>query len=301
MTFRLPKPLMYPRAIDLPFNRESLAGRFVPAQNNDQPEDRRGTWLLVQENTLLVQRDGGPCEWRLPQAPLPEEFDRALDPVVYLGTYRGDPCWAAGVPSGIQIPVGFQWESLLPARTRLTDDALSLGGLALQAIHWELTSQHCPRCGARTWRMRGESGKRCPQCAYEHYPHLHPAVIILVRDGDRVLLTRKSFWPKGRYGLIAGFVDVGESLEGAAEREVREEVGVEIRDFRYAGSQYWPFPSQLMIGFIAQYSGGEITVNRHELEDARWFSIHDLPDLPPRLSIARFLLDRYASPIGMPG
>ena len=170
-----------------------------------------------------------------------------LSLIVYLGMYCTSPCWAAGVASGIQIPVGFQWESLLPARTRLTDDALSLGGLALQAIHWELTSQHCPRCGARTSPMRGESGKRCLQCAYEHYPHLHPAVIILVREGDRVLLTRKSFWPKGRYGLIAGFVDVGESLEGAAEREVREEVGVEIRDFRYAGSQYWPFPSQLMI------------------------------------------------------
>jgi NAD+ diphosphatase len=291
---------MYPHAVNLPFNCESLAGRFVPAQNNDGPEDRRGTWLLVQENALLVHRDSGPCEWRLPQAPLPEEFDRALDPVVYLGTYRGDPCWAAGVPSGVQIPADLQRETLLPARTRLTDDALSLGGLTLQAIHWELTSLHCPRCGARTSRMRGESGKRCPQCAYEHYPHLHPAVIILVRDGDRVLLTRKSFWPKGRYGLIAGFVDVGESLEGAAVREIREEVGVEIRDLQYAGSQYWPFPSQLMIGFIAEYSRGEITVNRHELDDARWFSVHDLPDLPPRLSIARFLLDRHACPKGMP-
>lgn len=289
---------MYPHAVYLPFNRESLAGRFVPVENNEEPEDRRGTWLLVRENALLVRQDSEPGEWRLPQAPLPQDFDHALDPVRYLGTYRGDPCWAAGVPSGIQIPAGLQWESLLSARTRLTEDALSLGGFALQAIHWEQTSRHCPRCGARTIRMRGESGKRCPQCAYEHYPHLHPAVIVLVRDGDRVLLTRKSFWPKGRYGLVAGFVDVGESLEGAAEREVCEEVGIEIRDLRYAGSQYWPFPSQLMIGFTAEYSGGEITVDRHELEDARWFSIHTLPELPPKLSIARFLLDHYACPTG---
>jgi len=181
----------------LPFNRESLAGQFVPSPDGKQPDDRGGTWLLIQDNSLLVQQDSEGSEWRLPQGPLSGALERMLSPIVYLGMYCTSPCWAAGVPSGIQIP--------------------------------------------------GESGKRCPQCAYEHYPHLHPAVIILVRDGDRVLLTRKSFWPKGRYGLIAGFVDVGESLEGAAEREVREEVGVEIRDFRYAGSQYWPFPSQLMI------------------------------------------------------
>jgi NAD+ diphosphatase len=184
----------------------------------------------------------------------------------------------------------------LPIQTRLTDDVLSLGGLAHQAIHWEVTSRHCPRCGEQAVRMEGEWGKRCPRCAYEHYPHLHPAVIVLVRDGERVLLTRKSFWPKGRYGLVAGFVDAGESLEGAAAREVREEVGVEIRDLQYAGSQYWPFPSQLMIGFLAAYAGGELRVSRDELEDARWFSVGDLPDLPPRLSIARFLLDHYARP-----
>ncbi len=280
----------------LPFNRESLAEQFVPAKDGEPPEDRWGTWLLVQDNALLVLGVGGEGGWRLPQGPLPAGFDRIVDPVLHLGTYRGAPCWAASVTSGVDVPSGFQRESLLPVQTRLTDDALSLGGLALQAIHWERTSAHCPRCGAKTFRIEGEWGKRCAQCAYEHYPHLHPCVIVLVRDADRVLLTRKAFWPKGRYGLIAGFVDVGESLEGAAEREVREEVGVRIRDLRYVASQYWPFPSQLMVGFTAAYANGDLTVNRHELEDARWFSVHDLPDLPPKLSIARFLLDHFARP-----
>ncbi len=288
--------LMRPLSAYLPFNRESLAGQFVPAKNGDPPEDRRGIWLLVQDNALLIHEAGGEPGWRLPQAPLPEAFARTLDPIVHLGTYRGVPCWAAAVPAGAETPAGFQRESVLPAQTRLTDDVLSLGGLALQAIQWESSSLHCPRCGARTTRMRGEWGKRCTGCGHEHYPHLHPAVIVLVRDGDRVLLTRKAVWPKGRYGLVAGFVDVGESLEGAAAREVHEEVGVDIRDLRYAASQYWPFPSQLMVGFTAAYSGGDLTVNRQELEDARWFSVHDLPDLPPKLSIARFLLDHFARP-----
>jgi NAD+ diphosphatase len=286
-----------PLAVYLPFNRESLEGQFVPAKNDgNPPEGQRGTWLLVQDNALLVCEAGGEPAWHLPQAPLPEALVRTLHPIVYVGAYKGAPCWAAAVPQGADVPAGFRRESLMPAQTRLTDDALSLGGIALQAVHWEQTSLHCPRCGAKTSSMRGEWGKRCPQCSYEHYAHLHPAVIVLVRDGDRVLLTRKAFWPKGRFGLVAGFVDVGESLEGAAAREVREEVGVEIDDLRYAGSQYWPFPSQLMVGFTAAYVRGDLTVNRQELEDARWFSVQDLPDLPPKLSIARFLLDHFARP-----
>ena len=290
-------PKMELLPINLPFNCESLTEQFVPAKNDGiSPEVCQGTWLLVQDNALLVREVTGPPGWQLPQAPLPEGLSRMLDPIIHIGTYKGAPCWAAGVPREAEVPTGFRQESLIPAQTRLTDDTLSLGGLALQSVHWERTSLHCPRCGAKTSRMQGEWGKRCPQCNYEHYAHLHPAVIVLVRDGDRVLLTRKAFWPKGRYGLIAGFVDVGECLEGAAAREVREEVGVEIGDLRYAGSQYWPFPSQLMIGFTAAYLRGDLRVNRSELEDARWFSVNALPDLPPKLSIARLLIERFARP-----
>jgi NAD+ diphosphatase len=285
----------------LPFNRESLGGEFIPAKNGDLPESHHGTWLLVREQALLIQQAVGGPGWRLPQSPLPEGLARTLHPIIHLGTYKGAPCWAAAVPQGVHTPTGFRWECVVPRETRLTDDALSLGGLALQAIHWEQTSLYCPRCGAATARIREELGKRCSQCSYEHYAHLHPAVIVLVRDRDRVLLTRKAFWPKGRYGLVAGFVDVGESLEGAVEREVHEEVGVDIRDLRYVGSQYWPFPSQLMVGFTAAYAGGALVVNTQELEDARWFSVLHLPELPPKLSIARFLIDHFARSDEKPG
>jgi NAD+ diphosphatase len=285
---------MHSLTVNLPFNRESLRGKFAFGKNLDTPGDPHGYWLLLQSQSLFVCEDG--TSWRVPRGPLPKAFEGKVEALVRLGTYLGDPCWAGSVVPDLESAPGFQRETLLPIQTRLTDDVLSLGGLAHQAIHWEVTSRHCPQCGERAVRMEGEWGKRCPRCAYEHYPHLHPAVIVLVRDGDRVLLTRKSFWPKGRFGLVAGFVDAGESLEGAAAREVREEVGVEIRDLQYAGSQYWPFPSQLMIAFLAGYVGGDLRVNRSELEDARWFSVRDLPDLPPKLSIARFLLDHYARP-----
>jgi NAD+ diphosphatase len=287
---------MLPLSVYLPFNRESLEGRFILATRGSEPPRQEGYWLLLQDEALLVLADDHGSGWRLPYGALPDGFGRALDPRVYLGTYRAAPCYAAGVPGGIEVPAGFHRETLLPRETRLTDDMLSLGGLAHQAIHWEATSRHCPRCGAQAESIPGEWGKRCPACAYDHYPHLHPAVIVLVRDGDQVLLTRKSFWPPGRYGLIAGFVEAGESLEGAAHREVREEAGVEIGNLQYVGSQYWPFPSQLMVGFTAAYSHGRLQVNQSELEDARWFSVHCLPELPPRLSIARFIIDNYARP-----
>jgi NAD+ diphosphatase len=179
---------------------------------------------------------------------------------------------------------------------RLPDPLLSLGGMAMQALWWESTSGFCPRCGVATTRIENEWGKRCPSCRYEHYPHLHPATIVLVRDGDRVLLTRKADWAPGRYALIAGFVDNGESLESCVAREIKEEAGVDVKDIRYVGSQNWPFPSQMMIGFVATYAGGDLVIDKEELEDARWFPCGALPSLPSRHSISRFIIDHYAQP-----
>ncbi len=287
----------FPDATHLPFNRESLEGRFLVAHHHqlDIPAEQPGVCLLIQDQSLVLAASDGTAGTLL-RWPLPDGLQDAASDQILLGTYLGEPCWAASVRPDLSLPAGVRTETVIPARTKLTDDVLSLGGLALQAMGWEACSRFCPRCGAPAARIPGELGKRCSACAYDHYPHLHPAVIVLVRDTDRVLLTRKSFWPKGRYGLVAGFVDVGESLEAAIHREVQEEVGVSVRDIRYIASQYWPFPSQLMIGFTAAYAGGDLQVDTAELEDARWFSVRELPDLPPAYSIARFILDRYARP-----
>ncbi len=288
--------MMKPETITLPFNCDCLAGEFVPARHLESPPARNGFWFLIQKQCLVVLEDGTGKDWRLPQGALPEGLDGKVEDVVYLGTYRGTPCWAGALGADYTLPPGHRVETLLPSQTQLAEEVLSLGGLALQIVTWQATSRFCPQCGERTKPIADERGKKCPGCGYEHYPHLHPAIIVLVQDGERVLLTRKSFWPPGRYGLVAGFVDQGESLEGAVRREVREEVGVEIRDLTYITSQYWPYPSQLMVGFTAAYAGGEVRVNHEELEDAHWFSVHELPNLPPKVSIARFLLDHYACP-----
>lgn len=276
----------------LPFNLDCLRGAFVPAKRGTPPGAMQGHWVIVQDQHLIVADTPAAG---LPAGPRPD-WVPADPPPLCLGAWAGTPCWVAGLPRDAALPPGFRRETLVPMRgVRLPDDLLSLGGMAMQALWWQSTSAYCPRCGGPTERLEGEWGKRCPRCRYEHYPHLHPAVIVLVKNGDRCLLARKREWAPGRYALVAGFVDNGESLEGAVAREVKEEVGVDVKDIQYVGSQNWPFPSQLMVGFVAQHAGGEITIDPDELEDARWFPPDALPDGPSRHSIARFIIDTYGA------
>lgn len=281
-----------PESVYLPFNRECI-GDFEPGKQGTAPDARGGHWILVQDQALVVARDGD--EFRLPAGACPLDV-ADLDPI-WLGTWQGEPCWVVGLPKDRALPDGLARETLLPMRgTKLPDALLSIGGMAMQALWWQSTSAHCPRCGTKTERIDGEWGKRCPACRYEHFPHLHPAVITLVIDGDRCLLARKREWAPGRYALVAGFVDNGECLEGAVRREVKEEVGVDVKNIRYVGSQNWPFPSQLMIGFVAEYAGGEVAVDAAELEDARWFPRTQLPVGPSRHSIAGYIIQHFARP-----
>jgi NAD+ diphosphatase len=280
-----------PLTVNLPFNRDCVGADFVPAKRGGQPPRPEGHWLIVHDQGLIVRP--GDDGFRLPFGPCPSGLDSGAP--FWMGTYCDAPCWVVSLPKGAAVPEGFERQTLVPMQgTRLPDHLLSLGGMAMQALWWESTSGHCPRCGDKTERIEGEWGKKCPSCHYEHYPHLHPAVIVLVRDDDRVLLARKKEWAPGRYALVAGFVDNGESLESTVSREVKEEVGVDVTDIRYVGSQNWPFPSQLMVGFVARYAGGEITIDTDELEDARWFPRTALPNRPSRHSIAGFILENYA-------
>lgn len=281
-----------PLSVYLPFNRDCLKDQFEPAKRVDTKPDPVGQWLIVQDQSLVVVADGGAV--RLPSGECPPALDGKLDRPLWLGTYCGTPCWVASLAKDAAVPEEFQRETMVPMRgTKLPDDLLSLGGMAMQALWWQSTSGFCPRCGGPTERIEGEWGKRCPRCQYEHYPHLHPAVITCVIDGDRALLARKREWAPGRYALIAGFVDNGESLEGCVRREVKEEVGVDVKDIRYVGSQNWPFPSQLMVGFVATYAGGDVTIDTEELEDARWFPRNALPNRPSRHSIAGYILEHH--------
>ena len=134
-----------------------------------------------------------------------------------------------------------------------------------------------------------------------HYPRLSPAAIVLVRRGDRILLARSSGFPKEMYSVLAGFVEPGESIEDAVAREIREEVGIGVENVTYFGSQPWPFPNSLMIGFTADYADGELAPDPDEIEDAGWYTASDLPRLPPETSIARAMIDDFVNQQGPSG
>jgi NAD+ diphosphatase len=171
----------------------------------------------------------------------------------------------------------------------------AVAGRAIQIIAWDRDHQFCSRCGAKTAAMAMERAKQCPECKLVTYPRLSPAIIVRVRRGDEMLLARNANWPQGRYSILAGFVEPGETLEETVEREVMEEVGLRVKNIKYFASQPWPFPNSLMLGFTADYDSGEITFNDQEIATADWFRADNLPQIPPPGSISRVLIDDFVA------
>jgi NAD+ diphosphatase len=282
--------MRYPSTINLPFNYDLIRHDFTPLHPGDQSPEGPGWWLPVQGNSLVVLPDGE--GFRLHHGDMPEWGGGKGEPLC-IGLWQGEPLRAMAVGSAVPIPEPWLVEPFNAAEERLGDLLLTLGGMGKQILHWQRQSRFCSICGADLAPVPGSWGRRCTGCGHEHFPAIHPCSIILVRRGDEFLLTRKREWPPGRYSLVAGFLDFGESLEECAAREVLEETGIRVENVRYVGSQCWPFPSQLMAGFIADYAGGEIRVDEVELEDARWFTRATPPLFPPRRSIARWIIDRH--------
>ncbi len=281
-------PDAYPSAAHLPFNAACLQGRFTPAPPDADPGGE-GFWFVMRGTELLTLPDEStPALPEGASPPVP-----AVAPAFYFGLWQGRPCRALPLPREAELPEGMTLANLLAAEPRLPIELLTLAAMAGQLLHWERGSRHCARCGNPMESLPAERGKRCPACGHLSYPHIHPCVIVLVRRGDEARLTRKREWAPGRYSLVAGFLDFGECFEEAVAREVLEETGVTVENVRYLGSQAWPFPSQVMAGFVADYVSGEVVVEEKELEDARWFRRDALPALPPRRSIARWIIDRW--------
>ena len=280
----------YPGLTAIPFNNACIREFFVLLQPRSPNVSGPGYWAIIQGNSVILH--GGGTMPTLPEGELPDWLMPREEPLC-IGLWKGRPLRAFTFDHGCDIAPPFVTEALNAPEQRIDDATLSISGLAKQILHWERQNRFCHQCGGVTEHAPSGWSKRCTACGEKHFPHVHPCAIVLVRRGHEVLLIRKAEWPAGRYSLVAGFVDLGESLEECAAREVREETGIEITDIRYVGSQNWPFPSQLMAGFVSQYAGGEIIVDHEELEDARWFPISSLPTLPPRRSIARRIIDKF--------
>lgn len=153
-------------------------------------------------------------------------------------------------------------------------------------LNWRKNTAFCPSCGAALKDHPSENARICPQCNKVHYPRIEPCVIVVIKKGEEILLLRHKQRNQDIYACLAGFVETGENLEQALIREVREETGLEITNIRYAGSQSWPFPDQLMVGFYADYKSGDIKIQEDEISDAKWFRRDNLPNCPGRGSIS---------------
>lgn len=222
-----------------------------------------------------------------------------------LGTLDGAACFAVdldgdGTPDVVVEELGDALLPLMGLYGRVDDVRWTLAGRAVQLVAWDRTHRFCGRCGTATEPAPGERARRCPDCGLLAFPRLAPAVITLIERGDEALLARGRAFPVPMYSCIAGFVEPGETMEEAVHREVREEVGVELADVRYIASQPWPFPHSLMIGFEATWASGDIAVDGDEILDAQWFRADDLPMIPPGMSIARTLIDRWVARQGRP-
>jgi NAD+ diphosphatase len=255
----------------------------------DHHHDAR-QWCVVRGAELVVTVDGEPL---LEDAAAAELVALDDGSAVFLGVRSGRPVWAIGVAAEAPAPAGHEFVHLRQLPARHDEQTWMLGARAVQLVEWARSHRFCGACGTATQPAPGERAKRCPGCGLLAFPRLSPAVIMVVHRGDDLLLANGRLTPGTFYGPVAGFVEAGETLEHAVRREVREELGVEIGAVEYVTSQSWPFPNSLMIGFFAQYVGGEIDVDPSEIIDAKWFGPDDMPRYPDGFVISTRLIDAH--------
>jgi len=265
---------------------------FVRVRGGEPLPGGEARWFVFVGPRVLVTEG-----MQTPAIASRETLGFAVADPLYVGTIDGVPCVAAQLVTN-EAPAGYAAYDLRRLYGMTSEDVWTVAALSSQLLYWAATTRFCSRTGHATERKEGEWAAVCPECGFTQYPRVSPCTITLIYEGERMLLTRQPSWPAGRYSLVAGFVEPGETLEQCVEREIQEETGVTVTDIAYTGSQPWPFPHQLMVGFTARYAGGEVVVDKSELEDAKWFTLDTLPMLPAPLSIARHIIDAHLAAHG---
>lgn len=264
---------------------------FTPGIAPPAKQSQPAWWFAFVGHKLLVRTEDALSY--VPAATTLAELGLVPLRTQYLGRLDQRDCYSAELAKDVLPPADMTFRGLRDLYGSLEEDFFTLGGRAFQIMEWDRTHQFCGHCATPMTQISSERAKRCSNCGLVNYPRLSPAVIMLISRGEELLLARAPRFPEAMYSVLAGFVEPGESLEETVRREVREEVGIEVKDIRYFGSQPWPFPNSLMIGFTATYASGEIVIEPKELSAAAWFTRDNLPPIPPRLSIARKLIDAF--------
>jgi len=234
-------------------------------------------WFVVGQGKLWLPELAVPNgDWQQFGLSVPEQLCQ-------IGEWQGKPCILAVYQDQLSTPE--HWHT---ARTLLDQPQpwFELGARATQVALFLQTHRFCGQCGDKMQLVSWELAMLCPCCGHRVYPRISPCVLVAVYRDRQILLARSNRHKPGYFSILAGFVESGETLEQAAIREVGEEVGVQIGELEYAGSQPWPFPHSLMMGFYAKYQGGDIVCQEHEIEEATWFNLDNLPQVPPVESLS---------------
>lgn len=264
--------------------------QFIPGFQHEGDITEPAYSFFFQGDKLLVDQENG--QFTIPRIDLAKP---ALIPVRkhYLGLLDGCPCYAGELaPDNVALS-GMSFHGLRRFLGQMPEELFALAGRAYQIMNWDRTHQYCGRCGAQTENKMDERAKICPACGLINYPQISPAIIVAITRGKEILLARGSRFPAAFYSVLAGFVEPGETFEECVQREVGEEVGIKVKNIRYFGSQPWPFPNSLMVGFTAEYDSGEINIDENEILDAGWFTAENSPPIPGVGSIARRLIDAF--------
>jgi len=255
------------------------------------PSDFDHCIVLHKDQLLLAGKEG---DWRFPQWQDLEFLEASLVQQRFIGLWNGIACYAIALNTKHTIKT----QDLLPQDARALIPSMSSATFhavarARQLLRFYSSHRYCSQCGKSLEDSAKEFARICNTCEREIYPVIAPAIIVSVLREGKILLAHNKNYTQPMHSLIAGFVESGETLEQTVAREVREEVGIEIKDIRYLSSQPWPFPNSLMLGFTANYAGGEIQVDGNEIDHADWYEPQHMPDIPRPGSISRLLIDRW--------
>ena len=248
--------------------------------------------FIVQNEGVLVYKNNNKLPVDTHLESIAPHFLRRFE----LGSFNEMSFFCAELDPKVLIPETFHILSLRNTLSLLNYDTYSIAVKAYSVILWDKNHQFCSRCGCRTVCKNQGFERLCTLCHLSFFPRISPSIIVLIKKEEHLLMARSPNFLPGVYGLIAGFVDVGESIEEAVHREVKEEVGIKIKNLNYFGSQQWPFPDSLMIAFTADYCSGDITINPDEIEEAGWYKYDNLPGKPQSsISIASKLIEAFVN------
>ncbi len=249
-------------------------------------------WFIFCKSDILLQKlsDG---VYKIPEGDCPPIAIAAgchihnitpMDDGTPVRTYYAD--------ENIEMPGGFEKFSLRESFHKLSLAYYQKAGKCEEILYWDSNTRFCGVCGA-PMELHTDISKKCTSCGKEVWPQLATAVITLIRRQDEIMLVQARNFRGNYYGLVAGFVETGESLEEAVVREIKEEVGIDVSNLKYVMSQPWPYPCGLMVGFTAEYVGGEIRLQEDELAEGGWFKKDNLPAIPDKMSLARMMIDAW--------